>query len=554
MSFKHLFTSLASLAIGLAIALVAAEPPEAPPTPGQIVVAAATDLYSVREIVVDGMKVGTPVIDPETAKTVRYIWLDSPAEVRASEKKVMDGHLNLLSRKTGIRTAVQVAPWLYRIDLNDYGEQFTKAWEKLAATDWVFHEEDFTGEVEYKEVEVEYGYWQRADGTKRAGGSQKFPDEKWVTTRKEKERKPVASKTAGFAKWVVDTEQAKTQLQNLLGKQGQNNVPVLQWSQLFYETALQEDRKVGYYGMLGLKDLKDYERLIGVARRDIDPERLAELREAVANSTITIEDTLRRIVVLQAVGGHYFLTQDSNQAKLAKDDKDRGNPLFEHGDDYVFQAIEAFGNLNNGLPATVLSNDKGVLQNKAPDFIAGRDSTAPGSDDAVHVNLSCIRCHNKAGMQDVHGWVRNVLNLPPNALNGRTPEEKKKLAGFYVERRLEPAIKAFRERVDIACMEATGWKFEQFSAAYGKAWARVSQAVSFEQACLELGTTQAAYKTSLVKMREAKTLHPNLAGHALDKPVAIPRIQFIQAYPFAQDGLRGKARPFKVKVKESVEK
>lgn len=549
--WKHLLAALACVAAGTAIALVA-EPAEAPPTPGQVIVAAATDLYSVREVKgVDGSKAVVPSIDPETAKTIRYIWLDSPTEVRVNEKKVMDGHLNLLSRKTGIRTAVQVAPWLYRIDLNDYGEQFAKAWEKLAATDWVFHEEDFLGGIEFKEVEEVWGYWQRADGTTyRGSDKQENKTDKFITTETKKVRKPVASKVFGMAKWVSDTEQAKTALQNLLTKQGQNVVPVLQWSQLFYETAIQEDRKVGYYGMLGLKNLQDYERLIGVVRRDIDPDRLAELREAVANSTITTEDTLRRIVVLQVVGGHYFLTQDSNQKKLAKGDEDKGNPLFEHGDDYIFQAIEAFGNLNNGLPATVLANDKGVLQNKAPDFIAGRDSTAPGSDDAVHVNLSCIRCHNKAGMQDVHGWVRNVLNLPPNALNGRTPEEKKKLAEFYVERRLEPAIKAYRERVDIACAEATGWKFEQFSAAYGKAWARVSQAVSFEQACLELGTTQAAYKTALVKMRDAKTLHPNLAGHALDKPVAIPRTQFIQAYPFAQDGLRGKARPFKVKVKE----
>lgn len=547
--WKKLLATLACVAAGTAIALVA-EPAEAVPTPGQVIVASATDLYSTKEVVVEGVKGIVPVIDVSTAKSVRYIWLDSPLSVRADEKKVMDGHLNLLSRKTGIRTAVQVAPWLYRIDLNDYGEQFAKAWEKLAATDWVFHEEDFDGEVEYKEVVVEYGYWERPDGTKRAGGARQFPDEKWVTTRTEKERKPVPTRAFGLAKWVTDTEQSKTQLQNLLAKQGQNNAPVLQWSQLFYETAIQEDRKVGYYGMLGIKDLKDYERLIGVVRRDIDPERLAELREVVANSTITTEDTLRRIVVLQAVGGHYFLTQDSNQAKLAKEDVQKGNPLFEHGDDYIFQALEGFGNLNNGLPATVLTNDKGVLQNKAPDFIAGRDSTAPGSDDAVHVNLSCIRCHNKAGMQDVHGWVRNVLNLPPNALNGRTPEERKKLAEFYVERRIEPAIKAYRERVDIACAEATGWKFEQFSTAYGKVWARVSQPVSFEQACLELGTTPAAYKASLVKMREAKTLHPNLAAHALDKPVDIPRIKFIEAYPFAQDGLRGKARPFKVKAKE----
>lgn len=527
------------------MAFLAAQPPPEPVTPGQVIAACASDMYAVKEVAgPDGKKVLVPQFDSKEARTIRYIWLDAP-----EEKAVMQGHLNLLSRKAGIRTATQVTPWLYRIDLLNYGDDFARAWEKIGSgVDWVFHEEDFSEEIEYVEKEQLYGYWQKPDGsTYRGSLPQQDKADKFITTRTEKVKVPAVKKVKGIAKWVTDTPEAKTALENLQTKMGGTDVPVVQWTQLFWETALQADRKVGYYGFLGVKDLNTYERLIGVARKDVDEERLAEIREAVANSTVTTPETLRRIVVLNAVGGHYFFTQDSNQKKLAANEVDRGNPLFEHGDDYLFQAVETFGNLNNGLPATGLFNNKGERQDVAPDFIAS-DSTAPFTDRKVHVNLSCIRCHSNGGMQDVRGWVRNVLNLPPNALNGRTPEEKKKLAEFYVERRLEPALKAFRERVDIACMEATGMKWQAFSAEYSKAWKRVEGPVSLEAGAVELGAAPAAYKASLLKL--GPSVHPSLAAHRLNKPEPVPRVLWVGAYPFAQDALRGKARPFKVKVKD----
>lgn len=546
MFFRIAAKALVSFTMGVALAVLAAEPPEVPPTPGQVIIACAADLYATREVELpDGKKGFVPQYPGTEASTIRYIWLDVDAKDRANEKKVMDGHLNLLSRRAGIKTAKQVTPWLYMIDLQNYGEEFAKSWEKSGTgNDWVFHEEDFTDEIEYEEVEQKLGFYYDASGNAyREPG----PGRTFRVTETKKIKKPVAKKAKGFAKWVTDTPEAKTAFENLQTKMGKTDVPVLQWTHLYYESAVSLDRKVGYYGFLGIKDLKTYERLIGVARKEVDAERLAEIREAVANSTVTTPETLRRIVVLNAVGGHYFLTQDSNQKKLAAGDVDKGNPLFEHGDDYVFQAIETFGNLNNGLPATGLFSNAGEKQDIAPDFIAS-DSTAPYTDRKVHVNLSCVRCHSNGGMQDVNGWVRNVLNLPPNQLNGRTPEEKKKLAEFYVERHLEPAIKAYRERVDTACLEATGWKWQQFSAAYAKSWARVEGPVTIEMAALELGCTVAAYKTALLKL--GPSCHPSLVAHRLEKPVAIPRALWIRAYPFAQDALRGVIRPFKVEVKD----
>lgn len=530
----------------LAGLVAAAEPPEAPVSPADVIIACAADLTSAREVIgPDGNKALVPAVDPENARTTRYLWIDVEPSQREVVKRVADGHLNLLNRR-GKKVGVRVNPWLVRINTLDYGEQFAKAWEKLGTgVDWVFHDEEFTERLEDYYETVDYGFWVRPDGSKRPGGSQKFADEKWETTRTEKVKKQRVVKEKGIAAWVVDNPKAKAALETIQAKTGGTDVPVVQWSQFFWETAIQEDRKVGYYGMLGLKSLKDYERLIGFTRRDIDQEKLAEAREVVSKSAVTHPKTLRRIVRLAAVGGDYWFTQDSNQDKVK--DRQKGNPKFNHGEDYEFQAVEAIGNLPNDMPATALANDKGELQDKAPDVIA-TDDTSSSTDRNVHVNLSCVRCHSVGMMKDVRGWVKNVGNLPPNVLNGRSAEEQRRLTEFYVERRIEPSIRTYRERVDGACFEITGMKFAAFSSAYAKEWQRVEGPVTLEEAARRLGTTPAAYRAALI--RQGPSVHPSLADHRGDKPESVPAIEFSQAYAFAQYAVHGKIKPFKVEAKE----
>ena len=205
--------------------------------------------------------------------------------------------------------------------------------------------------------------------------------------------------------------------------------------------------------------------------------------------------------------------------------------------------------------ATGLFNAAGERQDVAPQNIAPHDSSGTGSDRNVHVNLSCIRCHTKGGMQDVNDWVRGGTNLPPNALFGPPGKDgkedrdaTKRLREQYVKRHIAPHLSRSRERYAPALLEATGLTPEKYAGAYAKAWAGLEAPVTAAQAARELGTTTAAYQDALARLGTA--CDNTLSLHRLPNPLPIPRSLWHQKYNRAQDALRGKTRPFKVEVKE----
>jgi hypothetical protein len=79
-------------------------------------------------------------------------------------------------------------------------------------------------------------------------------------------------------------------------------------------------------------------------------------------------------------------------------------------------------------------------------------------------------------------------------------------------------------------------------------WAGLEAPVTAAQAARELGTTTAAYQDALARLGTA--CDNTLSLHRLPNPTPIPRSLWHQKYNRAQDALRGKARPFKVEVKE----
>lgn len=523
--------ALVCLAAGLAAALVVAQPPEAdrPITPGDVIQACAADLVRV---------------DPERVKSTRWVSLhNAPPKDRETLAKVISGHLNSLSREPDIVVPAKVSEWLLRIDALDYGKVFAEQWERLGAVEPYWHGEDLQPVEEYETRAVEYGYW-ATEGGQTYTGKRRAAGDRWTTTRTETERVRKAAKVVrGFGPWVVREPTAKAAFELIQARTGGTDAPVVTGEWLLYQTAISFERKPGYYDLLGVKDLKTYEQAVGVVRKDIDAAFLKELREAVGSSTVTTPDTLRRVVRLEKVAGGYWFTQDANQ-RQAKDAA-RGNPITELGDDYQFQAVETFAHLPNGLWATGLFDAAGVRQDKAPDAIAS-DSTAPHTDRAVHVNLSCIRCHTEGGLQEVDGWVRNVLNAPPNFVVTTDPKKAHDLRQQYVTRRIEPHLKADRDRYAAALWEATGMKPAEYAKAYAAVWEECAERpVTAERAARDLGCSVEELQKALADL--GPKIDPVLSAFRLPKPRTVPVVLWLRSYARAQDARYGVSRPFKVR-------
>lgn len=529
------------LLAAFAAALPAGEPAqEVPVAPAEVIAACADDVRAV---------------DPERARTTRWVSLHNlPAAERDRAAKTIAGHLHHLSRepdllplvaakdyRVGDAAILRVGEWLIRIDTLDFGKLFARKWEELGAVEPYFHADLEEPQEEYEDAEVEYGYWVRPDGTARAG-SKKFDDETWVKTRvvKERRKKQGAVKLKrGLAPWLAEDERGKAALEVLQAKTGGTDVPVVTAEWLLQQTAIQFKRApVGYYDFTGVKNQQTFEAAVGFVRKELDPGFLKELREAVANSTVTTPDTLRRVVRLQAAGGGYWFTQDSNLrlAKVAA----KANPIANLGDDYEFQGVEAYGVLPNGFWLTAALNNQGATVDVVPPEIAS-DSTAPHSDRQVHPNLSCLRCHTDGGLQDVSGWVRNVLNAPPNYLAVADPKVARELRQQYVTRRLEPFLKRDRDQYAAALWEVTGLKPAEYAGGYGSLWNYAAEEpVTMARAARDLGTTPKLFRESLEKL--GPKADPMLAGFRQDRPQPIPVVTWLKSYQNAQDALRGVAR------------
>lgn len=522
--------AVAGLALAVAVACVpAAEPAAEKPIPlDEVLTLCAADLATV---------------DGERARTTRYISLHEFAteKDRTFWVKVMSGHIHQLARSSGIYPPVRVGV-LLRIDVHDYGESFERSWEKLGEQEPYWHGDDIQPTDGYEDVE--YGFWVRPDGSKYTGPKED-PKHTWERTR------IVREKTGKVAKTVhglfVRTAEGKTAMEKLQTMTGGTDVPVVEAGWFFQQTAVQFKRSPGYYDFIGVKDLKDYEKLIGFNRDKtaVDPGFLEDIRAAVASSTVTGPDVVRRIVRFKALGGAYWFTQDSNlrQAK----NREKANAVTNLGDDYEFQAIETIGYGPNGMPKTGLFNQDGVKQDIAPDFIAS-DSTAPFADRRVHVNMSCTRCHQDAYLQPVDDWIRNVQNALPNFLTTKDPDKLKALRQQYVHTHLDPHLKADRDRYAGVLFAVTGMKPTEYAAAYGKAWQESAEdPITVDVAARRIGCTTAALQKGLAD--QGARVDPTLSAYRLPRPRAIPATVWFDSVQRAVDASQGVSRPFKIREK-----
>ena len=437
----------------------------------------------------------------EVRPLVRYLDMSNlTVEEREKAYQVLAGHVNGLSKEADFTAPALVKGRLLRVNLADYLWD-AKTWEEFAKTDPYFH----------LEIEQRYpwggGIW---PGTNQhyAAGSFTVIDKKNV-----------------LAPWLAETEVEKKLLAEIIGSV-QSQAFILRADWWMVNTATQEGRTVGYYGMLGLKDQKDFEKLVRFDK--IQASRL-EQRRTVIFSGITLQP--RRIERTATVLGGLWRTSDSANA-VAKH-----NPLAFLDDDLEFDATEQFAPLPNGMPAWWLGDAKGKRQDKAPDNVVGGDRTGHGNDTRLHINLSCIRCHMlRAG----EAGIKNIDDVKVKTLRADDYQKLRDLRRQYL-RDIGPSMEADRKGYELAIKTATGgMPSKEYAAAYAEFYSRYEDArIDLARAAADLGTTEEKLKAALIRQeRYVKTgLHPVLS--VLAGGGEIPVRQWEELYGVSQTILRG---------------
>lgn len=469
---------------------------------------------------------------PESSQPyVRYLWVSSDRKHREDFLVALSFHLNLLSVQPDPVHPTLVAPDLVRIDVRDYGwflsvrgvvkRNILPTWEKFAALDPYFHQPaKALKDVEFQVV------W--PGGVDKDG--KEYKRGKYRQERKAGRTQDVA------AVWLPARESEG--LRHLT----YSEAPVLQAEWFFVQTARQvsirnKDEKVGYYEWLGLKNRQAFFDLTGTNEK-LAVERFREWRAVVEKSGISQQN--RQIVRLGALDGSVWGTLDTFTQKgkgVAIENLERG--AFAHN------AEEWFGYLPNGLPVTLLSDNKGAAQASAPDQIGGDKSPFNvGNDPRVHANISCLRCHgvDKDMLKPVNDVVRDLFEVGSGLhFAGKDYDLQKELKSQYL-RGIDKELNRDRARYAEAVREATaskknpkGLTSSQVTKLYCEAWNRyVESDLSADDCARELGVAESHLSESLKKHYQNRGIGSmSLAVLIRKVPRKVTRLNFEDAYRLA---------------------
>lgn len=438
------------LVLVAAIAIAQAEP--RPGTPAESFAQAHADLSS---------------LPPADRAGVRYLSLyNVPPADRPRAFQVMSGHCNGLSRSSDIVQPTPIkgtAGALLRVNLLDY-KWDSATWDKLL-------DPFFTTTIETT-IEQPWpgGVW-KDDGRFYQAGAFRFKRQ---------------VKTPALAPWLTENEDARQKLADVVAWTG-SKAPIVRADWFFNQTAAAVDRSPNYYDFLGVTDEASFQKMIGA-----DPKAAeaigADLREAIAISGVTLH--ARALARHPTLAGAYWRSFDFLTKTTA-------SPLRVLGRDVEkqYDASEQFAHLPNGFWATGLFDKGGKVQATAPDGIAS-DSMSSSNDRRVHVNVSCIRCHSNGGMQDIAGWVRNLL-APPLEMRSPDQEKARELRRQYA-RKLEPALEKDRQIFEAAVQEATGLTAKKYAAAYAEFWEKYEDArIDLATAAADLGVGEKRFRDAL---------------------------------------------------------
>ncbi len=425
----------------------------------------------------------------------RYLSLYSiPPKLRLEFLSVLSFHLNSLSSEAEVARPVLVAPDLVRISLLDYGLD-PRVWEKLKDVDPYFHAilvKQQVAEVIVEET-VEVGHWHRKTDNRivslefaRANGDEVW----WEKTGTIKRAKKAADKKpdtiTSAAPWLPAADIAALVLLT------DTEVPIVRADWFVAWTAIQVGRKgAGYYDFLGIKNLKDAEKLAGLDREAARRLR-KEIAALVAESGVALNN--RQLQRYQTISGSWWESLDSDTS-VAKQ-----NAITLLDGDFVFDATEVYFSLPNSLFGLVAANNKGVLQETVPDAIAP-NHVSRSNDRRIHPGLSCIECHT-GGLQPIDDWARSVYQGPENpgspiVIAAVDPKKLKRLRSLYLQP-LKIRIKRDVQEYADALLLVNGLTPQKNAAAYADQWYRYSYtSLGMEEVAFELGVDREAWAAAL---------------------------------------------------------
>jgi hypothetical protein len=454
---------------------------------------------------------------------LRYLYLPVNSDVFFQALRV---HVNLLSREAQLAYPKQVMPGLWRVDLRDY-QWNPKVWEKLADIDPYFHRKQNQEIVEVITEEVEvyvdqpYGYY---------SGSTFIQTE----VRREKQtRKRKREKRSRVVQSLLYVPLGAGQLASLsLLSQSQAPIVRADWFlvQGARQISLNNNAKtgVGYYDWLELPDRDAYFKLIG--ENENESVRLqTEIRAVVSESGISAQN--RQIVRTGVITGKHWTTLDvfdQSGKGIAIQTLRRGE--FNHDTE------EHYAPLANGLPVTFLSDAKGVRQDSAPDKLGGnRSDLNKSADTRIHVNFSCIQCHQGAILMGISDDVRPVYTGRLGVLSN-SKDVSLELRRQYGAS-LETALDKDRSEYQDAFHKITGKPAQATMTLYSLAFTHYAyDRVDLQTAANELGAPDFAF---LKTLKEA-AVRQGRGDFRLDPfltvpPKSIQRLTWEDAFQDAQD-------------------
>lgn len=314
--------------------------------------------------------------------------------------------------------------------------------------------------------------------------------------------------------------------------------PILEASNFIWQTAIQFNRKAGYYDFVGIKTLEDLYRVAGFDKK----QSLAfsrPLLEAVADSGVAQEP--RRIEVYEKIKGRIIFTLDQvNQPGIG----DR-NPLNVLGrNDLKADATEVFYMKSNGFWGVALFNlIDGTRQDSVPDGI-GFFHQSLTNDGKDHIYLSCLTCHDKeagnGGLKPFRPFFRNKYARPgPSALSAQTLKDLIRLSDEY----LRPMdFSAEQVTYTNAVLEATGARPHEFARSLYDAFYAWDRHVSLEIAAERSGVSKEVLVAALQRQLHTFGTLDNVNDEWIHAPQRRSKIgvwQWAEAYNFQQLALRG---------------
>jgi hypothetical protein len=414
-------------------------------------------------------------LSPEARPTTRYLTLyaiDSAERHEAAQ--VVSYTLNALSNVRAISLPAMVTPTLIRFNIRQYASNadeasaWVHAWEELAESDPYFH----------LRTQVLVTPMARSE-TKNRSNAQ------IVSAAVHTDRLKTVTSDGGW----IDLS-AAAQLRTAT-----HSIGALLRADYFL---VQATTTPHYYEFAGVPNTEnEFLKSLGIDNEVID--RLhANAGANLANSGVTAKP--RRIVWAQGPLGGIYSTLDVEHVDAEHDPLRR--PVSAAGLAFHYDLGEWFALAPNGLWRTALFSAAGRRQDSVPDRVA-KDTSDPAGDGIVIPLISCIRCHQEAGLRP---FVDDENRLLSGHVDFYSPDSNivQRAVEFYDEPRLQRQMKFDRQTYADAVARATeGMKPEALADSLAELFREDAYLqVTPERAAREVGLTLAQFKQSLAGSRD----------------------------------------------------